>query len=179
MMMHKTLLIFGVFFLTIINVFSQKDKFKDWHPTEIEYYNGLKQLAEYVEGKPGVHFEISKDSIIQKFLYINEKSKESIHKNTVYGIEYKNGLFNTYLTKAINKHGLENLDAQPLRFYNETDSVYRPFKKALNTISPYVLVYYLKGSPEKPLGTLLFEPRSQKLNSWILLSQGSSGWFYL
>lgn len=177
--MCKKLLVFGIIVFISHNIFSQKDKFKDWHPTEIEYYKNLKKLAYYVGGKPDADFEISKDSIIQKYIYINEESKDSIHKNTVYSIEYKNGLFNTYFTKAIDKHGLENLDAQPLRFYKETDSIYRPFRKALNKVSQYVLVYYLKGSPEKPIGTLVFEPKSKKLASWILLSQGSSGWFYL
>jgi hypothetical protein len=150
-------------FFTSHNIFSQKDKFKDWQPNETHYYKNLEKLAEYVGDKPYAYFEISKDSLIQNFLYINEESKDSIFNNTVYSIEYKNGLFNTYFTKAIHRHGLENLDAQPLRFYKETDSIYQPFIKSLRNISHLIMVYYLKGSSEKPLGTLLFEPKSQKL----------------
>jgi len=175
-----------IFFIIIIGLFSyftklysQVNKFEDWLPEEIEYYENLRNLAEYVQDKPDAFYEISEDRVIQKFLFVNGVSTDSIHNNTVYSTEYKNGLFNSYFTKAISKHGLENLDAQPLRFYNVTDSIYRPFIKSLNEISPYIMVYYLKKSPEKPLGTLAFDPKSRKLRSWILLSQGSAAWYFL
>ncbi|WP_419212050.1 hypothetical protein ACNR9Q_15030 [Maribacter sp. X9] len=185
-MNYKTIFTQNIFFLITVGVFSfcsvlysQGDKFKDWLPEEIEYYKNLEKLAEYVQDKPDTIFDISKDSVIQKFLFINEASKDSIYDNTVYSIEYKNGLFNTYFIKAISKHGLQNLDAKPLRFYNKTDAIYRPFRKSLHDISPFIMVYYLKQSPHKPLGTLAFDPKTKKLTSWILLNQGDSAWYYL
>ncbi|WP_296346044.1 hypothetical protein [Winogradskyella sp.] len=41
------------------------------------------------------------------------------------------------------------------------------------TRSDNVFVYYKKDNPENPLGTLVFEPETSKLVSWVLLCQGN------
>ena len=73
---------------------------------------------------------------------------------------------------------MENLDAKPVRFYRGHE-IHKPFEKALQNLEPNVFVYFVKGKEEDPLGYLLFEEDSKKLASWILLKQGSSGWFFL
>lgn len=171
----KMSVILVLFYTFSVCVYSQDKEFKGWLPAEINYYNNLKGLAEYVNGKSDVN--IGQDSIIHKFLKIEEASRDSVNKNTVYSIEYRNGVFTSFVNK-INSHGLDNLDAKPLRFYKENDSLYRPFVSALKEVAPNVMVYYRKECPEKPLGTLLFDNETHKLISWVLLQGAGASYFF-
>ena len=176
--MKNKFMVFLLFCTYGICTYSQD--FEGWLPEEIKYYNNLKRLAEYVNEKSEV--DIGMDTTIQKFLKIEEASRDSINRNTVYSIEYRNGVFSNFV-KGINKHGLENLDAKPLRFYKENDSLYRPFDRALKEVAPdfdpNVMVYFRKENPEKPLGTLLFDVETHKLISWVLLKGEGGSYFFL
>lgn len=161
---------FGIIFL---GLFSQEKKFDGWLPLEVEYYKNLKGLAEYVNARD--KSDISKDTLFKKYIYVDSDTLK--YKGTLYDMANFDTIF-SFVPATIKKIGIQNLDAKPLRFYKEHE-IYRPFQRALKKIVPIVLVYYRKEHPDEPLGTLLFEPETHKLHSWILLYQGDSGWFYL
>ena len=94
----KMSVILVLFYTFSVCVYSQDKEFKGWLPAEISYYNNLKGLAEYVNGKSDVN--IDQDSIIHKFLKIEEASRDSVNKNTVYSIEYRNGVFTSFVGSA-------------------------------------------------------------------------------
>ncbi|WP_147415972.1 hypothetical protein [Ulvibacterium marinum] len=161
------------FFFCILNLFSQEEDFRDWLPHEVEYYKNLKGLAEYVNARD--KSDISKDTLFKKYIYVDSDTLK--HKGTLYDMENFDTIF-SFIPATIKKVGIQNLDAKPLRFYKQHE-IYRPFQSALKRVVPFVMVYYRKERPDEPLGTLLFEPKTHKLHSWILLSQGDSGWYYL
>ncbi len=78
------------------------------------------------------------------------------------------------------------MDAKPVRFYKK-HKIYKPFEKELAkesidgdklyTESSNVFVYYIKKEPENPLGTLLFDPDTDKLVAWIMIDQGGYKYF--
>ncbi len=158
---------------SVLNLYSQEEKFKDWLPQEVEYYKNLKGLAEYIHNKDKA--DISKDTLLNKYIYMDMDTLK--YKGTIYDMANMDTIF-SLIPQAIRKNGgIELLDAKPVRFYKEHE-VYRPFERALKDAVPFVLVYYRKERPDEPLGTLLFDPKTRKLASWILISQGGSGWYY-
>ena len=73
--------------------------------------------------------------------------------------------------------GMENLDAAPTRLFKADKNFFKPFEsEELKDLLPFTLTYYDKNTPEKPIGVLLFEPKTHKLLAWILLNQG--GYYY-
>jgi hypothetical protein len=70
--------------------------------------------------------------------------------------------------------GLQNLEAKPLRNFKNDAEFYKPFTEELKWTdsASLVLAYYDKREPAKPLGALLYEPKSRKLLSWIILNMG-------
>lgn len=164
------------FGFTVLGLFSQEKKIDGWLPQEIEFYNNLKGFAEYVDGMQKK--DISLDTLFTKYIYSeNGKPNDSLKKGTIYQMYSFDTLF-SFVSRTIDSIGLENLDAKPLRFYKKNE-IYRPFKRALADVVPFVMVYYKREDPDKPLGTLLFHPDTHKVRSWILISQGDSGWYYI
>ena len=157
---------------TVLSLYSQEQKFEDWLPHEIEYYKKLRGLAEYVNKRDKT--DISKDTLFMKYIYIDKDTLK--YKGTIYDMANFDTIF-SFIPQAIRRNGIDNLDAKPLRFYKHHE-IYRPFERALKDAVPFVMVYYRKERPDEPLGTLLFDPETYMLASWILLSQGGSGWYY-
>ena len=130
-------------------------------------------MAEYNNNKDKA--DISKDTLLNKYIYMDMDTLK--YKGTIYDMANMDTIF-SLIPHAIRKNGgIENLDEKPIRFYKDHE-VYRPFVRALKDAVPFVLVYYRKERPDEPLGTLLFDPKTRKLASWILISQGGSGWYY-
>lgn len=161
------------FCFTVLNVFSQEKKFIDWLPQEIEYYKNLMGLAEYINGKDKA--DISRDTLLKKYIYTTMDTLK--YKGTIYDMANFDTIF-SLIPQGIKKYGgIEKLDAKPIRFYKD-HVLYSPFKRSLKDAVPFVLAYYRKDRPDIPLGTLLFDPKTHKLSSWILISQGGGGWYY-
>lgn len=69
--------------------------------------------------------------------------------------------------------GLKNLDAKPVRFFKNDTTFYKPFVKDLEWAKTMVLSYYDKRNPQKPGGSLLFDPKSHKFVSRVMLNMES------
>lgn len=158
-------------------VFSQEKDFEEWYSQEVQYYKKIKDLAEYIHNKGKT--DISTDTLFKRYIYSENGGllNDSLKEGTIYEMYSFDTLF-SLIPRKLDSIGLENLDAKPLRFYKEHE-IYRPFKRALAKMAPDVMVYFRKENPSMPLGTLLFDPKSYKLKSWILISQGGSGWYYI
>lgn len=55
--------------ITVLNLYSQEEKFIDWLPQEVEYYKNLKGLAEYINNKDKA--DISRDTLLNKYIYMD------------------------------------------------------------------------------------------------------------
>lgn len=167
------------------SIFGQTPSNNEWTESEIAQYKILRNLGTYVYRKE--KNELLKDSLFTQYICFEHflKDPDTVRKekrvkafDTIFG----------FFSQTVNKIGLENLDAKPIRFYKNHE-IYKPFIKdfAKEDISgekmyandQNVFVWFKKETPEEPLGTLLFEPQSNKLLAWIMLNQGGYKYFLL
>lgn len=70
----------------------------------------------------------------------------------------------------VKENKVENIDARPLRFYNKEQQ--KKFDdNGMVKLKPYIFVYYLKSKPNE-LAYMLFDDKTKKIKSWILLNIG-------
>jgi hypothetical protein len=101
-----------------------------------------------------------------------DTSKNTILKKTKFFDE-----FFPKMLHYVDSVGIENLDAAPTSLFKENKNFFKPFEsEELKDFLPFTLTYYNKNKPNEPIGVLLFEPKTHKLLTWILLSQG--GYYY-
>lgn len=173
----------GIILFSFSFCLGQKINSDNWYENEQQQYNKLVGLTKFVQNKD--FSAISKDSLFQKYIYFDYVLKDTLSERK----ERRLILFDTifyYFKKTIDSIGLENLDARPVRFYKK-NKIYQPFDKeiARETITgekmyiqdSNVFAYYKKSEPENPLGTLLFEPVTNKLVAWIMINQGGYHYF--
>lgn len=163
--------------------FGQKINTENWTENEKAQYGTLIALAGYVYKKE--KSEISRDSLFKKYIYFDYILNDTISKRKKERLKDFDTLF-YYFRKIVNSIGLKNLEAKPVRFY-KNHKIYEPFdKKAakekggggnMYLKDENVFAYYKRGKPEKPLGTLLFEPKTNKLVAWIMINQGGYRYF--
>ena len=176
-------LILLIFCTYLICCFGQDNNFDEWNENEISQHKKITELAKYVQNKE--FSEISKDSLFEKYIYFDYILKDPILERK----ERRLMLFDTifyHFKNTIDSIGLKNLDIKPVRFYKK-NKIYEPFDKeiAMETIKgekmytqdANVFAYYKKSDSENPLGTLLFEPITDKLVSWIMINQGGYKYF--
>lgn len=166
-------LLFWIFNLSSFLIFGQNIKFADWTENEKANYVKLTELAQYVNGKEKK--EISKELLFEKFVLFDYVLNDTLESRKENRIKTFDTLF-YYFRKPINSTGIKNLDAKPIRFY-KTYEIYKPFEKQLAKLEPNVFVYFEKNNPEIPKGTLLFDPKTNKLVAWILINQGGYKYF--
>ncbi|MBD3863473.1 hypothetical protein [Olleya marilimosa] len=176
--------IISVFFINIS--YSQSNKSKDWTNDETAYYNTFENLARYTYKKD--IDSISKDTLIEKYIYFDYVLKDTVQERKQKRIKKLIPLF-SYFKKTLDSLGIDNIDAKPIRFY-KNHKIYEPFDedktqlktvggKKMYTEDVNVFAYFRKEEPENPLGTLLFEPKTHKLLSWVLINQGGYRYFLL
>ncbi|MGB5819372.1 MAG: hypothetical protein WBG90_07785 [Saonia sp.] len=153
----------------------QENNQKDWTSDEKRRYENLKKLAQYTYQKDDS--QISEQILFEKYIELDYVLNDSNKKRSQSRLKYFDGYFRSF-RKTLDSIGIENLDAKPMRFYKENE-LFKYFIKSQKDNLPYVMAYYLKSDPENPLGTLLFDPNSDKLLSWIFLRQGETSGFYL
>ncbi len=155
----------------------------DWSVSEKQQYSKLNELANYIyKKKKG---EISKDSLFESYIYFDYVLNDTLTERKEKRLAVFDTLFYAFI-KTVDTVGLENLDAQPVRFYKD-HKIYEPFdeskaKKSVGGKKMYrkdanVFAYYRKEEPHNPLGTLLFEPETNKLLAWIMINQGGYKYF--
>ncbi len=170
---------YGILLFSAVHSFlsySQETKsYEGWSQDEIAYDRTVYGLASYIDSMKGK--DLLTDTIKNRYFYLDDIMNNPIAEQKARGLASFDWMF-SFIPKMIDSVGLENLDVKPLRFYKGTE-IYRPFERALAKLAPYVMVYYDQKNPDNPIGTLLFDPKTHKLQSWILIDQGGSGWYYL
>jgi len=179
--MNKILV--GIVLLIAGAAYGQNMSSENWTENENAQYTKLKELANYVFKKE--KSEISKDSLFESYIYFDNVLNDTVSERRERRIVMFDTLF-YHFRKTVDSIGLENLDAKPVRFY-KNHKIYEPFDEELAMESvggekmyskdTSVFAYYRKEEPENPLGTLLFEPETDKLIAWIMISQGGYKYF--
>ena len=179
--MNKILIL--VLLVTSSFCFGQNTRTKNWTENEKTQYEKLTELANYVYKKE--KSEISKDSLFEKFIYFDYVLNDTVSERKEKRLVAFDTIF-YYFRKNLDSIGLKNLDAKPVRFY-KNHKIYKPFKEELTretvggekmyTKDINVFAYFRKEEPETPLGTLLFEPKTDKLVAWIMINQGGYKYF--
>jgi len=164
-----------ILFLTLFYGYGQDSKFNNWTEKEKEQYKILNELAHYVSGRDST--EISKEVLFDKYIEFEYILNDTLHTRKEDRIQKFDGFF-YYFRKTIDSLGIENLDAGPIRFY-KNHGIYESFENQLLDLEPNVFAYYEKDDPTQPKGVLLFDDESNKLLTWILLSQGGYRFFLL
>jgi hypothetical protein len=162
-----------LFISTTLISFGQSNISTEWTDKETKQYKTLVDLAKYVYRKGKT--EISKDLLFERYIEFNYVLNDTSTTRIKKRIESFDTLF-YYFRKPIDSLGVDNLDARPIRFYKNHE-IYKPFEEQLAQIAPDVFVYFEKGKPDEPKGTLWFDPKSNKLIAWILLNQGGTRYF--
>jgi hypothetical protein len=165
--------------------FGQTISKSDWTNNELTQYKTLRKLGSYVYKKE--KDELSRDSLFTKYIYFDHLLRDPDTARKERRIQAFDTIFD-FFRQTVNKIGLENLDAKPIRFYKDHE-IYKPFDKNLakESISgekmyaddQNVFVWFRKENPGEPLGTLLFEPRTSKLLAWIMIDQGGYKYFLI
>jgi hypothetical protein len=176
-------LLIGVLLLASSLCIGQKINSEIWTKNELTQYSKLTELANYVYNKE--KSEISKDSLFKKYIYFDNVLNDTVSERKEKRLVAFDTIF-YYFRKNLNTIGIKNLDAKPVRFY-KNHKIYEPFKEEIAretigvekmyTKDANVFAYYKKNEPENPLGTLLFEPETDKLVAWIMINQGGYKYF--
>ena len=172
-----------VFSTTSFLSFGQKINSEKWTDNELAQYSKLADLAKYIHNKNKL--QISKDSLFNNYIYFDYILNDTVSERQEKRLQSFDTIF-YYFRKTVDSLGLENLDAKPVRFYKNHE-IYNPFNEDLaretvggekmNSKDENVFAYYRKDDPENPIGTLLFEPKTNKLVAWIMINQGGHKYF--
>jgi hypothetical protein len=156
-----------------ITILSAGQPTKRWTGSEKEYHNTLENLCKYLVSH--------KDSLdmrnpdIQQYILFDYVLTDTSIERKKRRIPYINDLLAKF-AHFVDSMGVSNLDAAPVRFYKNDSNYYRPFNKNIAELAPLSFAYFSKSKKGKPLGYLLFDDKSNKLISWILINQG--GYYY-
>ena len=166
-----------------ISSFGQNASSENWTKNELAQYSKLIELGNYVHNKK--KSEISKDTLFKRYIYFDNVLNDVDSERKENRIQSFDTLF-YFFRNTVDSIGFKNLDAKPVRFY-KNHKIYEPFKKEIAketvggekmyTKDTNVFAYYRKEEPENPLGTLLFEPETDKLCAWIMIDQGGYKYF--
>jgi len=176
-------IITGIILLMSISSFGQNASSENWTKNELAQYSKLIELGNYVHNKK--KSEISKDTLFKRYIYFDNVLNDVDSERKENRIQSFDTLF-YFFRNTVDSIGFKNLDAKPVRFY-KNHKIYEPFKKEIAketvggekmyTKDTNVFAYYRKEEPENPLGTLLFEPETDKLCAWIMIDQGGYKYF--
>jgi hypothetical protein len=146
---------------------------KDFSSKEKEYYNTLKGFCQYLETTPD---PLKTPAIIYKrwvvFDYALNDTSQSRKETREKEMDQLLAAFKHFLDSA----GVDNLEAAPIRFYKDSIEFFKPFAENLSAQIPVTFAYFNKNKLHRPIGYLLFDEKTGKLVSWILINQG--GYYY-
>ncbi|MDI9363778.1 MAG: hypothetical protein QM541_02415 [Flavobacterium sp.] len=169
--------VFKVCFYTFIGVLFNSTNFaqsKLLSQSEKASYSTLSDLAKFIERKP---YQISeRDTLFEKFIYFDYILKDTLKDRVNKRIEIFDGLF-INLQHFVDSVGVKNLDALSIRFFKNDIAFYKPFTEELKEAAPNTFAYFNKTNPNKPLGVILFEPKTHKIVAWIIIDQGGYKYF--
>jgi hypothetical protein len=146
---------------------------KNLTESERKFHKTVENLCEYFK-QNHTNIDIN-DSTIQRNILFDYVLKDSNQERLNKRISQINSLLSS-LKGFVDSIGVSNLDAKPIRFYKGDSTFFQPFVKDLKDVVPQTFAYYDKRKPETPYGYLLFDKKTAKLISWILINQG--GYYY-
>jgi hypothetical protein len=168
----KKLTLFIFIVLNIHPAFSQK--VNSFSAKEKEYYNTIKGFCKYLQENPGA---LKNRDIIFKnwvlFDYVLTDTSESRKNKRIEQMDQLLAAFKHFIDSA----GAENLDAAPIRYYKDSKEFFKPFAENLAEQVSVTFAYYYKNNLQHPLGYLLFDEKTGKLVSWVLINQGGHYYF--
>ena len=145
-----------------------------WSKNEKRDYNTINRFCSYLSNK--AFKEIDQDSVFNNYFYFDYASKDSNSDRKNKRILQFNELLQNF-KRYIDSVGIGNLDTKPVRFFKSDTVFYEPFKNELKSYAENTFAYFIKSNPKKPLGYLLFDEKTSKLVSWILIDQGGTHYF--
>ena len=168
--------IFQIYFCLLTTMFFYNNNFaqtKQLQESETANFKTLKGLVNFIHKKS---YSVSKRNILfDKYILfdyvLNDTSKERIDNR----VALFDGLFSKF-QHFIDSAGLNNLDALPIRFFKD-DPQYKPFTEELKEVGPNTFAFFNKNSPSLPLGLILFDEKTHKIVSWIMIDQGGYKYF--
>jgi hypothetical protein len=146
-----------------------------WPKQQQRYYALLSDFCHFLQEDPA---NINRqqyifDHYVDYPQYDNDTAqKRNAERLTAFGILL------THLKSFIDSVGLNNLDAKPAQFWHNDSLAFAPFTNGLVETPTNCLGYFNKQNPQKPYSYLLFDPRSGKLISWLLINQGGKYYFF-
>lgn len=135
------------------------------------YYGTMKSLCEHFKGR--TYDSTERGLVFQKFVFFDNILSDTSTTRKQERIRWFDGLFYR-LTYYIDSIGIENLEVKPTRNCKGYEEFFKHFKEGgdLNEFLPYTLTYFDRRNPDRPLGTLLFEPKTHKLLAWVVINLG-------
>lgn len=141
---------------------------------EQTFYNSLNEFCHYLKANPDI--VKNRETIIKNWVSFDYVLKDTSQSRKNKRTEQLDELLVGF-RHFIDSVGLENLDAAPIRYFKDSKEFFRPFKESLSAQAPLTFAYYDKRRPLQPIGCLLFDDRTGKLVSWIILNQGGHYYF--
>ncbi|MFN5982324.1 MAG: hypothetical protein ACK476_10730 [Fluviicola sp.] len=170
--MKKLYLAFVIFFLIIS---SCKERKKTWTNDQIKYKETFLEFCNELDTKKVTDLNsnsVTLKNIIQK--YIHYRKDINLDSASL-------GLY-SYVMKGfhhiVDSIGSKNLDAKPIIYYKKNKDFFKPFTGNLKKNIPNVLAYYHKNHPQKPIATILFDQKSHKIISWMIMKKGDYCFYF-
>jgi hypothetical protein len=139
---------------------------------DLRYQNTIANLAKYLANTQ--ELSINRDSL-KNYIYFDYTSENATKTQRQKRLQSTDTLIKI-LKHFVDSIGYANIDVKPVQDFKSNTDYYQPFETELKNDAPNSLAYYNKSSPSLPLGSLLFDPKTGKLISWIIINQ--SGYHY-
>ena len=161
------------FLFVPIFCFSQGNESTNWTQDQIEFKKTFFNFYKYVENK--TVSELSNATLFDNYIYFDNVLSDTSAKRKEKRIKALPSLLEVLL-KTLDTVGVENLEVKPISFFEKDTVFFKPFSLQLEAQIPNVLAFYKKGEVDKPIGTILFEPKTHKFLAWVMIDQG--GYYY-
>jgi hypothetical protein len=158
--------------LTMIAANTVSAQTGDWTRNELKYQNTIANLSKYLSRTP--ESAINQDSL-KNYIFIDyglNSVPQAQRDKRIHAADTLIKVFKHFIDSV----GYENLDVKPVQYFKSNSEYYQQFEKELKKDEPNSLAYFNKSSPSLPLGSLLFDEKTGKLMSWIVINQ--SGYYY-
>ena len=172
-MKMKFILIIAIFLIMMSTCLAQSKSFTQG---EQQKYQTVKKLFEHFEKKK--YDTTQRDFVFKHYVYfehiLGDTSKTKIGER----VKFFDELFGK-MVNYVDSVGINTLDAVPTRNFEKNLDFFKPFTDngELKELLPLTLTFFDTRKPEEPLGVLLFEPKTHKLLSWIIINQGGYRYF--
>lgn len=158
--------------LTICSCKTEDDK-STWTKEQVSYHETFMKFCSYVDNKKIDKLPV--DTLFKDYIYFDYVLTDTSAERKDRRLKMFPSVLQAF-QHCIDSIGADNIDARPISYYDQDVEFFKPFTLQLKDEIPNVLAYYQKGQKDKPIGTILFEPKTHKIVAWIIINQG--GYYY-